>query len=629
MQLSRVNQKRLAYLANPDLENFIRKAVEICEPEKITILTDQKEDLEYIRNLALKNNEEIALDFKKQSCHFDSYSDQARDKENTKYLIEAENSLDPNMNYREREEGLESIYSTLKGTMQGKEMLINFYTLGPADSIFSIPAVQITDSAYVLHSEDLLYREGYQDFKNLEGSNNFFAFLHSAGELKNNVSKNTDNRKVYIDLKKKEIFSVNTQYAGNSLGLKKLAFRLAIKKAAEENWLAEHMFISSIENEANKKTYLAGAFPSGCGKTSTAMIPGHKIVGDDLAYLKNVGGRVKAANVEKGVFGIINDLKEKNNPIIYQALNSAEEVIYSNLLINDGRVYWEGMGRPLPEEGINHSGKWYRGKKDSQGNEIPASNPNARFTLKIDDLDNCDENFNDQAGVEIEGIIFGGRDSDTSVPVAESFDWKHGVFEGATLESETTAATLGDETVREHSPMAISDFLSLPLGEYISNYIDFAENLTKIPKIFTVNYFLKDEAGNFLNAITDKKVWLRWMEGRINNKYDAIKTPIGYLPEYQDLKDLFQKYLNKDYKKEDYRKQFSIRIDENLKKLARIEESFLKMYNEGRNETAEKSFSDLKELPAEFITEMKKQRQLLQKAKDKYNSSVIKIEELR
>lgn len=623
MQLSAENEKKLDYLGNQHLNDFIKKAVEICEPDKITILTDQKEDLDYVRNLALQNKEEISLDYKKHSCHFDGYDDQARDKENTKYLLEDENCLDQNMNFREREKGLESIYSVLKGSMQGKEMLVKFYTLGPAASTFSIPAVQITDSAYVLHSEDLLYREGYKEFKRLKGSDDFFAFLHSAGELVNNVSKNTDKRKVYIDLKENQVFSVNTQYAGNSLGLKKLAFRLAIKKAAEENWLAEHMFVSSIENEENKKTYFAGAFPSGCGKTSTAMIPGQKIVGDDLAYLKNIDGKLKGVNVEKGVFGIINDLNENNNPIIYRALNSAEEVIFSNLLINDGKAYWEGMGQKLPASGTNYAGKWYQGKKDSQGNEIPASHPNARFTLKIDDLDNYDQNFNNPEGVEIEGIIFGGRDSDTSVPVAETFDWNHGVFAGATLESETTAATLGNEIIREHNPMAISDFLSLPLGEYISNYIDFGKKLAKKARIFTVNYFLKDEAGKFLNAITDKKVWVRWMEGRINNRYDAIKTPVGYIPKYQDLKELFKKHLNKDYKQEAYRKQFSIRVKENLKKLDRIEQSYLKIYNQSEAD----KFQELEELPNQFLKEMKKQRQLLKDAENKYQSSVIKAED--
>ena len=507
--------------------------------------------------------------------------------------------------------------------MKGKEMLVKFYTLGPNDSDFSIPALQITDSAYVLHSEDLLYRQGYQEFKNLNGSNKFFSFLHSAGELENNVSKNTDQRKIYIDLKSKRVFSVNTQYAGNSLGLKKLAFRLAIKKAAEENWLAEHMFISSIENENQKKTYFAGAFPSGCGKTSTAMIPGQKIVGDDLAYLKNIDGVLKAVNVEKGIFGIINDLNKHNNPNIYNALNTAEEVVFSNVLINEGKAFWEGMGEELPSQGINFSGDWYKGKEDSEGNEIPPSHPNARFTLKMEDLDNYDQAYNKSEGVEIEGIIFGGRDSDTSVPVAETFNWKHGVFAGATLESETTAATLGNEIIREHNPMAVMDFLSIPLGEYISNYIEFGKKLNKEAKIFTVNYFLKDQKGDFRNGINDKKIWVLWMEGRINNKYQAIKTPIGFIPRYEDLKQLFKNNLNKDYKYKDYIKQFSIRIDKNLNKLNRIENDFLEIYNQ----SPEKDFLKLKQLPNEFLKEMSQQKKLLEDARTEYKTNIITPEQ--
>lgn len=623
MEFSKDNREKLDYLNNEDLEIFLKRAVEICQPEKIAILTDSKEDLNYVRDLALESGSEIPLKFKKHTCHFDGYSDQARDKKNTQYLLAEKNSLDQNRNYMQREEGLEEIFSELEGSMKGKEMLVKFYTLGPNDSPFSIPALQISDSAYVIHSEDLLYRQGYQEFKNLNGSNKFFSFLHSSGELENNTSKKIDKRKVYIDLKKEQVFSVNTQYAGNSLGLKKLAFRLAIKKAAEENWLAEHMFISSIADENDKKTYFAGAFPSGCGKTSTAMIPGQKIVGDDLAYLKNIEGVLKAVNVEQGIFGIINDLNEHNNPIIYKALNSAEELIFSNVLINQGKPYWEGMGEEIPDSGKNFSGDWYRGKKDSEDNEIPPSHPNARFTLKMNELDNYDQDYNNKEGVEIEGIIFGGRDSDTSVPVAETFDWRHGVFAGATLESETTAATLGNEILLEHNPMAILDFLSIPLGDYISNYIEFGERLDKEAKIFTVNYFLKNNKGNFRNGINDKKIWVLWMEGRINNRYQALKSPVGYIPKYKDLKLLFKKNLNKNYKKEDYRKQFSIRIDKNLNKLDRIEKDFLAIYNQ-----QEKDFQELKELPAEFLKEMSRQRKLLQDAREKYDSKVIEPEQL-
>lgn len=619
MTISKNNQKKLAELNNKYVEKFIKKAVEICQPEKVTILTDSVEDLNYVKKLAIKNGSEIPLAFKEHSCHFDGYHDQARDKEKTKYLVENKNDFIKKNECLKREKGLETIVSELKASMQGKEMLVKCYTLGPNNSSFSIPALQITDSAYVIHSQDLLYRQGYQDFKKLTETDEFFSFLHSEGELENNISKNTDQRKIYIDLKSDQVFSVNTQYAGNSLGLKKLAFRLAIQKAARENWLAEHMFISSITAEDDKKTYFAGAFPSGCGKTSTAMIPGQKIVGDDLAYLKNIDGTLRAVNVERGIFGIIDGLNEHNNPVIYQALKSGSELIFSNILINEGKPYWQGMGEEIPVQGQNFVGSWFKGKKDEAAKEIPASHPNARFTLGMDELSNCDPDYDQPAGVEIEGIIFGGRDSDTSVPVAETFNWKHGVFVGATLESETTAATLGNEILREHNPMAILDFLSIPLADYIANYIKFGKSLTKKVKIFTVNYFLKNKKGEFRNGINDKKVWLLWMEGRINNRYQALKTPIGYIPLYEDLQSLFKNNLNKDYQKENYIKQFSLRIDKNLNKLDRIEKEFLNIYKQENKE----SLQELKELPAEFAAEMALQRKLLNDAREKYSSNLI------
>ena len=181
-------------------------------------------------------------------------------------------------------------------------MLVRFFSLGPTNSSFSIPALQITDSAYVAHSEDLLYRSNYEGFKALNWTNQFFYFLHSAGRLKNNVSIDMDKRRIYIDLEENCVYSVNNQYAGNSIGLKKLAFRLAIQKAQQEGWLAEHMFIMGVHGKKDRTTYFTGAFPSACGKTSTAMLPGQTIIGDDIAFLKKVAGEVKAVNMEKGIF---------------------------------------------------------------------------------------------------------------------------------------------------------------------------------------------------------------------------------------------------------------------------------------------------------------------------------------
>ncbi len=233
--------------------------------------------------------------------------------------------------------------------------------------------------------------------------------------------------------------------------------------------------------------------------------------------------------------------------------------------------YWMGDGREIPEKGLNYSGQWHKGKKDRDGKEITHSHKNARFTVRISKLKNRDPLADDPGGVEVSGIIYGGRDSDTSVPVEASFDWNHGILtKGAMLESETTAATLGEEGVRKFNLMANIDFLSIPMGRYINNNCDMGNSVETPPVIFSVNYFLKEKDGRHLNDMEDKHVWLKWMELYVHKEVKGIKTPTGYIPEYEDLKKIFKELLNKEYRKEDYIKQFTIRIPENLAKVERI-----------------------------------------------------------
>lgn len=570
------NYKKLEELKNPALLGFIAKYVEHCNPASVFVRTDSPKDAEYIRNKAIENKEENKLSISGHTFHFDSYSDQARDKANTKYLLPPDVELGSDIRKMDRTEGLNEISGLLKNIMKGKEMYIGFFCLGPKNSPFSISALQITDSCYVAHSEDILFRRGYEMFKKLGKTNEFFKFVHSAGELEGGVSKNVDKRRVYIDLEKNTVFSANTQYAGNTVGLKKLAMRLAIKKASFEGWLTEHMFVMGINGPKGRVSYFSGSFPSACGKTSTAMLEGETIVGDDIAYLRKIDGKIRAVNVERGMFGIIRDVNQKGDPLIFEALNSPGEVIFSNVLISDkGAPYWLGDGRGVPEKGVNYSGEWTVGKKDAKGNEITHSHKNARYTIRLNELKNCDPNLDDPKGVELSGIIYGGRDSDTTVPVEQAFDWNHGILmKGATIESETTAATLGQEGVRKFNLMANIDFLSIPMGRYINNNCDLGNSVKKPPQIFSVNYFLKDKDGKYLNGIKDKHVWLKWAELRIHGDVSAIKTSTGYIPEYKDLKELFKQVLDKEYSKEEYIKQFTIRIPENLAKIERIIEIY-------------------------------------------------------
>jgi phosphoenolpyruvate carboxykinase (GTP) len=576
-KLPEAQYAKLEALGRPDINKFVAETVELCKPESVFIASDSDEDRLYVRRKAPEMGEEFELAIDGHTCHFDGMRDQGRDKENTRYLLPPDVHLGEHINFMQREEGLKEILGILDGSMKGKEMIVRFYCLGPRKSAFSQLCCQITDSFYVGHSEDQLYRSGYEEFRSAPANAEIFRFLHAAGRLEGSVSADIDKRRMYIDLEDNAVYSVNTQYGGNSMGLKKLAMRLGIQKGLREGWLTEHMFVVGVPGRGGRKTYMTGAYPSMCGKTSTAMIEGQSIVGDDIAYLKKVGGEVRAVNVECGVFGIIQDVNPEDDPAIYRALRSPGEVIFSNVLVKDGSPYWLGMGSEIPESGTNFSGDWHRGKGDAKGKEIDPSHKNARFTIKMDSLKNMDENLENPEGVPIKAIIFGGRDTDTSVPVEQSFNWVHGVItKGASLESETTAATLGAEGVREFNPMSNLDFLAVSLDTYLQKYLEFAAVLAKPPCIFAVNYFLTGADGKYLNGMLDKTVWMLWIERRVHDEVGALLTPTGMIPLYKDLRRLFSDALGVDYTEEQYKSQFTIRVPEQLAKIGRIEEVYRK-----------------------------------------------------
>ncbi len=597
-RLGEENYRKLNRIENPILHQFITEYITLCNPERIFVRTDSPEDIEFIRREAIRKGEEIKLSREGHTAHFDGYEDQARDKEHTKFLVGKNSGLGPLINSINRDEGLKEVKDFLKDSMEGHTMYILFFSVGPLNSEFSIPAVQITDSSYVAHSEDLLYRPGYEEFRRLGDSDRFFRFVHSVAQL------DYSRRRIYIDTEHAISYSINTEYGGNTIGPKKPAFRQAIALASKEGWLAEHMFVMGVHGPGGRVSYFTGAYPSACGKTSTSMVGGETIIGDDIAYLRRKENGVRAVNVERGIFGIIAGINSMDEPAIYQTLHSPGEIIFSNVLVTEeGEVYWTGKDTEIPERGFNHSGEWIKGGRDKDGNDIPASHGNARFTFKMNLLKNLDRNSENPEGVPISGIIYGGRDSDTSVPVQESFNWTHGIVTmGASLESETTAATLGRSGVRKFNPMSNLDFVSIPLGRYIENNLLFVRGVKNPPLVFSVNYFLRDKDGNFLNTKGDKKIWLKWMELRAHREVEAIETPTGLIPEYDDLKMLFAKVLSKEYAEEDYREQFTLRVPENLAKIERI----MKVYQEKVNEVPDVLFSTLEE-----------QRRRLEEARDK------------
>ncbi|MEA3349528.1 MAG: phosphoenolpyruvate carboxykinase (GTP) [Chloroflexota bacterium] len=618
-QISTTDKTKLDALENPKVYEVINDAIALMKPEKVMVFDDSPGDVAKVRQLAIDYGEEKKLATQGHTIHYDGYFDQARDKAHTATLLPAGQKLSRGLNVVERETGLEEVFGFMDGAMQGKTMIVRFFCLGPTKSRFSIRALQITDSLYVAHSEDILYRQGYEEFKRLEDKDDFFYFWHSAGQLsERNTTINVDKRRIYIDPQENRVLSINNQYAGNSLACKKLALRLAIYRANHEGWLTEHMFISAFYPlDSGRKTYFAGAYPSACGKTSTAMLPGATIVGDDIAYLREGDdGEMRGVNIERGVFGIIRDVNAKDDPLIYKAINEPKELIFSNVLTSeDGEPYWLGMGEAtdIPQRGYNHAGEWHEGQKDEAGKEISLAHPNARFTLRISELDNADENIDNSEGVPISGLFYGGRDSDTNVPIAESLSWEHGVFIGATIESETTSATLGAVGQRKSSPMANMDFVIVPLSLYIGNHIKFGRKLKQCPRVFATNYFLKGEDGRYLNAKTDKKVWFLWAEGRIHGEYDAVSTPIGFIPKYEDLKTLFDgAFEDGVYSREEYEAQFSIRIKKYLDKLDRMQELY-------QSEDG---------MPQEFWQILASQREGLESLREKFGKDVVSPFEL-
>lgn len=576
---------KLAALKNEKVMEFLGTFAEHCEPASIYVCDDSKEDNLYVRKQALEKGEEFPMANSEQTIHWDGYGDQARDKKNTKFMVYKEN-LDrmKSLNSVEYEEGLAEIMTISKGIMKGKDVVVLFFSEGPTESPFTIPCIQFTDSWYVAHSEMILYRTAYSHFLKMKDGEkgNFFRFVHSAGELdERGCTKNLDKRRIYMDTQNNIVYSMNDQYAGNSVGLKKHSMRLAINKSGKEGWLCEHMFVmAAVDNEKKRKTYFCGAYPSACGKTSTAMIPGEQIVGDDIAYFRNINGEFRAVNVEFGMFGIIKDVNAKDDPLIFENLMKNQEVIFSNVLQGpDKKPYWLGMGVEAPAEGKNHFGNWKKGIKDDKGNEVGVAHGNARYTMRLDYLANIDKGgFEGKEGVKVEGILYGGRDSDTTVPVEESPSWKDGILlKAATLESETTSATLGAEGVRNPSPMANLDFVSYPLGEYTMNNIKFGEGVKNTPKVFSNNYFMRNKDGNFMTSKLAKKVWLHWAEGRIHGEYESYDTPTGKIPLYKDLKELFKKHLNEDFSEEDYTYLFTFRCTKWIEKLERTKAFYAKM----------------------------------------------------
>ena len=617
-KLNDENLDKLARIQNSDVLKKIANAIVLCDPDSVFIDTGSEADRQFIRELSLKKGEESSLPMEGHTIHFDLKEEQGRIIDRTFYFYNEGEEVNSLALKKPRTEALEDIRDKMAGIMRGKIMLVGFYLRGPIGAPASNPAIEITSSTYVLHSADILYRNVYAHFdQEVDKLGHFYANIHSEGL---NRSEDLPNARVYMDRSHLTTYSFNCTYAGNTLLMKKGNHRFSVDRAVyalKGEQVAEHMFITGIEGPGGRITWMGGAAPSGCGKTTTAMAGGH-FVGDDLAQLWIAeDGSVRSINPEKGIFGIVEDVNWEGDPLLMECLrHPGTEVIWSNVLIDENGVpQWTGNGQnPLPTKGVNFQGRWEQGMVDKNGKPVPMSHPNSRCTLANRALGNYSEMNEAAEGVEIRIITYSGRDSDTMPPVWVAKNPDHGVVIGACIVSAATATEVGATGVRRQ-PWANAPFIPGSLGEYMDAQFKFYGS-TKIasdkqPIMAGLNYFLTDEARGgsskkLLGEKKDVKAWMAWLERRAHRQVDAIETPIGFIPKYEDLKKLFKECIAKAYPENLYEKHFSLYIDHII---ARIDLQ-VEAYGKEKN------------IPDRLFDILKQQRRELMALKEKYGPIV-------
>ena len=528
---------------NENVLNWVKEMVDLCGPDKVVWIDGSNEQLEELRKQAIESKEIIELNQEKlPGCylHRTKQNDVARVEDRTFICSEKEIDAGPTNNWCDPKEMYSKLKKLFKNVMQNRTMYVIPYSMGPIGSKLAKVGIELTDSIYVVLNMNIMTRMGKQAFDNLkEDSNDFVRGLHSKANM------DPENRYIVHFPQDNTIWSINSAYGGNVLlGKKCFALRIASYQGKQEGWMAEHMLILGIENPNKEVKYIAAAFPSACGKTNLAMLippeiykkEGYKIwtVGDDIAWIRiGKDGRLYAINPENGFFGVAPGTNEKSN---YNALESTKkDTIFTNVAHNleDNTVWWEGLTENPPENAIDWTGKPWNGKTSKE----KGAHPNSRFTAPARNCPCISPEFNNVEGVPLSAIIFGGRRAKTTPLVYESFNWQHGVFIGATMASETTAAATGKVGVVRRDPMAMLPFCGYNMGDYFKHWIEMGKKLNeKAPKIFNVNWFRTDENGHFIwPGYGDNMRVLMWILNRCENKVQAEKTKIGYLPKIDDI----------------------------------------------------------------------------------------------
>ncbi|NNN05730.1 MAG: phosphoenolpyruvate carboxykinase (GTP) [Elusimicrobia bacterium] len=530
----------MATCKHEKLKAWVDEIAQVCTPDAVVWVDGSEEEKKRLERRGVARGQLIPLDSEKFPGSFYSRSnsnDVARTEHLTYICTDKKEDVGPTNNWMAPAEAYAKAREVLKGSMKGHTLYVVPFSMGPVGSPFSKIGVELTDSIYVVLNMRIMTRIGQTVLDQLGTDGEFVKCLHSKADL--DVNK----RMILHFPQDNTIWSVGSAYGGNALlGKKCLALRIASYQARQEGWLAEHMLILGVEHPDGKIEYVTAAFPSACGKTNLAMLippeglkaKGYKIwtLGDDIAWLR-VGpdGRLWACNPEAGFFGVAPGTNSKSNPNAIKTMQ--KNTIFTNVLLGDDlSVWWEdGEGTP-PASGTNWEGKpWKPDFKDKDGKPLLGAHPNSRFTSPAGQCPSIAKNWEDPKGVPISAIIFGGRRERLAPLVFESLDWAHGVYVGATVASERTAAANGTVGEVRRDPMAMIPFCGYNMGDYFGHWLEMGAKIPKPPKIFHVNWFRKDAKGKFLwPGYGENLRVLEWILSRTNGAGKAQKTPIGYVP---------------------------------------------------------------------------------------------------
>ena len=528
---------------NKTVIDWIEEKIALVSPDEVMWIDGSEEQLDALRAKACETGEMTKLNEDLlPGCllHRTKPNDVARVENRTFICAESADQAGPTNNWMDPSEAYKMLYDIARDSYKGRTMYIIPYSMGPVGSPFSKIGVELTDSIYVVLNMAIMTRIGKKVMDTLGDSNDWVRGLHCSCDI--------DPEKRYICQFPQDntIISVNSAYGGNVLlGKKCFALRIASYQGWKESWQAEHMLILGLENPKGEVKYICAAFPSACGKTNLAMLippegyrnKGYKIwcVGDDISWIrKGPDGRLYAINPENGFFGVAPGTNEKSNPNALAA--TRKNTIFTNVALNldNNTVWWEGLDKNPPENAIDWQGRPWNGKTS----EEKGAHPNSRFTAPAVNCPCISSEFENPAGVPISAIVFGGRRAKLAPLVYQSRSWNHGVFVGSIMASETTAAAAGAVGVVRRDPMAMLPFCGYNMADYWQHWIDIGAGLDedKAPKIFNVNWFRKDDDGNFLwPGFGDNMRVLEWIIKRCEDKVDAEETAIGFVPKAEDI----------------------------------------------------------------------------------------------